>query len=528
MNKLLFICFFVLSVFVKKDRFIYQNTSIESAKEKADYYYKLLRSNYTEGNYEIYKTYSDSLLSISEEYELTKMNTIALTSLGIYYSNRGQTSKTIELYHQALEKCELIPEDYKSKIIVLVNMGNLYNHIGSFEKAIEQMEQVLFLLDTKENSDNIRAACLVSLANSYSELKDYDSSIKYSKKAKKIGEASKNDNAIVTSINNISDAYISLKQYTKALEYIDPALESQDLVKSPKNTGWLLLNAGIANFRLEKLENSIYYLKECVALTNDKQLLQIEMHAHEYLAKVLEQKKEYEASVLEQKKYLALREIIYNDEKQALSTELNKEIVSNNKALKDVTKKNNIMAFILGSLLILLSTVGYIYVKRKKKLDLEQKKLKKRYKTLQQEILDSKTSLKNKILPNDENKLKPYKNSSLTPEKRKELKEKILVYLKQEKPFLDPEMTQSKLASKLDISSHHFSEVLYYNIEQNFYKFINSYRVSEAQELIKNANYKNSKIMTIAYDSGFKSKTTFNRLFKSYTGLTPSEYRDNT
>ena len=42
---------------------------------------------------------------------------------------------------------------------------------------------------------------------------------------------------------------------------------------------------------------------------------------------------------------------------------------------------------------------------------------------------------------------------------------------------------------------------------------------------MKKPEYKTAKIIAIAFDSGFKSKTTFNRVFKNYTGQTPSEYR---
>lgn len=534
MNKLLLIGILSICFFTKiksdKDTFIKQDTTPKAlAKKKADKFHKLLQSHYTKGDYEIYKAYCDSLLYTSEKHGFTKMTVLALTSQGIYYSNRGQTSTSIELYHQALEKCKLIPEDYRSKIIVLVNMGNIYNHIGSFEKAIEQMEQVLYLLDTKENSDNVRAACLIALANSYSELKDYENSIKYSEKSRKIGEAINNNNVVATSINNISDAYISLKQYTKAEEYIKEGLDSPKLLDNPKSKSWLLLNAGIVKYHLKELDTSLFYLKKCEVLTGEKKLLQIKMYAHEYLAKVLEEKKEYEASVKEQKKHLALRKTIYNDEKKASNVELSKEIVSSNEELEDATKKNNIMAFLLAGLLFFLGTITYVYIKRKKTLDLEQKTLRKQYKALQQEFLnykvDSNTSSQNTIETNVESQLKPYKNSSLTKEKREELKNKILTFMKEEKPFLNPELTQSSFSLKLDISSHHFSEVLYYKMEQNFYNFINSYRVLEAQKLIQNPDYDTSKIIAIAFDSGFKSKTSFNRAFKNHTGMTPSEYR---
>ena len=42
---------------------------------------------------------------------------------------------------------------------------------------------------------------------------------------------------------------------------------------------------------------------------------------------------------------------------------------------------------------------------------------------------------------------------------------------------------------------------------------------------MKYPNFKDYKILVIAYKAGFKSKTSFNRVFKNHTGFTPSEFR---
>jgi AraC-like DNA-binding protein len=43
--------------------------------------------------------------------------------------------------------------------------------------------------------------------------------------------------------------------------------------------------------------------------------------------------------------------------------------------------------------------------------------------------------------------------------------------------------------------------------------------------MLKNTAFKNYRIEAIAYDSGFKSKASFNRVFKNITGITPSEFK---
>jgi len=63
-------------------------------------------------------------------------------------------------------------------------------------------------------------------------------------------------------------------------------------------------------------------------------------------------------------------------------------------------------------------------------------------------------------------------------------------------------------------------------MEMNYFDFINSYRVKEAMNLLQTAQEIDSKIIAIAFDSGFNNRTSFHLAFKKVTGLTPKEYRE--
>lgn len=58
---------------------------------------------------------------------------------------------------------------------------------------------------------------------------------------------------------------------------------------------------------------------------------------------------------------------------------------------------------------------------------------------------------------------------------------------------------------------------------KNFYEFINEYRVAAVCERLAAAD--DDTILNIAMDAGFSSKSTFNAIFKQFTGLTPTAYR---
>jgi|SRR5579863_783235 len=101
----------------------------------------------------------------------------------------------------------------------------------------------------------------------------------------------------------------------------------------------------------------------------------------------------------------------------------------------------------------------------------------------------------------------------------------LLLLLDQKKSYLDPLLTLNKLARQLSISDKQLSQVINERTGNNFNDFINKYRIEEAQNLIKSNNHQQPNILTIAYEVGFNSKSTFNAAFKKFTNSTPSEYR---
>jgi len=89
--------------------------------------------------------------------------------------------------------------------------------------------------------------------------------------------------------------------------------------------------------------------------------------------------------------------------------------------------------------------------------------------------------------------------------------------------FLDEDLTLTELAQKLNITTHQLSEFLNEQIGKNFTTFINKHRVEKAKKLL--LRNKDLSILSIAFDSGFKAKSTFNSTFVKMTGISPREYR---
>jgi len=95
----------------------------------------------------------------------------------------------------------------------------------------------------------------------------------------------------------------------------------------------------------------------------------------------------------------------------------------------------------------------------------------------------------------------------------------------EEKPYFEGDLTLQKLADRLSISPHHLSQIINDKIGQNFFDFINSYRIEEAKKLLLDPRGELLTILAISEETGFNSKSSFNNAFKKYTGQTPSQFK---
>jgi AraC-like DNA-binding protein len=115
-----------------------------------------------------------------------------------------------------------------------------------------------------------------------------------------------------------------------------------------------------------------------------------------------------------------------------------------------------------------------------------------------------------------------YKNSGLSKEQAAELLMKLKKLMEKEKPHLQPKLTLTELAEKMQISNNQLSQVINQEAKVNFHDFINTYRVEEF--LQKASENKNFNLLAIALESGFNSKSSFNTIFKKQKGVSPSQF----
>lgn len=117
-----------------------------------------------------------------------------------------------------------------------------------------------------------------------------------------------------------------------------------------------------------------------------------------------------------------------------------------------------------------------------------------------------------------------YKSSKLTKEEAEEWIQKIDAFVKEKKPFLNPELSLNQLAENINISSRVLSQIINEYFNQNFQDYINKLRIEESKKILMDSKNKKT-VLEILYEVGFNTKSAFNIAFKKYTGLTPTDFR---
>ena len=107
------------------------------------------------------------------------------------------------------------------------------------------------------------------------------------------------------------------------------------------------------------------------------------------------------------------------------------------------------------------------------------------------------------------------------------LKAKLLHVIETQKPYLNEALGLGELADSLGISTKKLSDLLNQHLNTNFYNFINEYRVREVVERLSTPDADKYTLIGIAFDCGFQSKASFNRIFKQKMGMSPSQWRKN-
>ena len=117
-----------------------------------------------------------------------------------------------------------------------------------------------------------------------------------------------------------------------------------------------------------------------------------------------------------------------------------------------------------------------------------------------------------------------YRKTGIDEGRRKAIALEVRSLVESEKLYLKSKLAMDDLVAYTDYSKHNISEAINMAFGKTFYEFINEMRVIEFERRVHQGAHHQFTLLSIAYDCGFNSKTSFNRIYKALRGQTPTAF----
>ena len=475
---------------------------------------------------------------------------------GIKYNKIGQA---IAQYVDSLDHTKS-QQDIAYYSLIL---SDLYFRINSYNNAIDYAQKALKeYKDLKDTLFLIRTYTQIGVI--YGSINEFDIATKYFLKVDTLAKLSHNKNAEYHNYVNLG--LMNINQKEKALFYLNKAKRFFELTKyEGMDYIGLLNNIAIVFKRVGKYKEAIYLLKKTLSKINKEHpyyrvitsniaatyLLEGKADsALHYVYKAISKysSADYLNNYVNDYRILTQSYIIKNKRDSALkyfklfiqfkdSIALKNESMNRAK-LKVIYKTNQLLSnidkqkykikeyhikvialSIIVLLLILIFLIFFIFHKRLQasyrnivKESVKSIEYEKENKYLQDKIKSLKGTLK-------ENKTTKTKNIVKNSD---EIFLKIEELFRKEKLYTNPNLDLNMLAERLQTNRTYVSNIINMKTGYSFVAYVNRYRVEEAKRLLVDVKSKKLTLEAIGKAAGFNSTSTFNRVFKTETGVTPS------
>ena len=117
------------------------------------------------------------------------------------------------------------------------------------------------------------------------------------------------------------------------------------------------------------------------------------------------------------------------------------------------------------------------------------------------------------------------KEGCVDPIELNALTEKLHHAIEIKKLYINPSLSLTEFAAVIDVTPKELSKYINEVQQMNFSEFLNYHRVERVKQLLSSPDAHKYTLVSLAEESGFSSKSSFNSIFKKSTGMTPSAYK---
>lgn len=406
-------------------------------------------------------------------------------------------------------------------------MGNISMQQEKFENALQFYTDVLDLTTKNKIQANLKVD-YYNVGLALSRLKKIEASNLYLEKALQKANIANDEILLARIYGSLLDNYSRLNNNVKRIYYQEKA----NLIAKKQNNHQLLA-MGYSNMMQWSLnENNptkaIEYGRESINYLKKFPIKQLEMRVDSLMYAALKKIKRNDEALQYLESFTKKKKKIVSSENTKNLNELIVKYDVENKILKIKNQQNelviarkerNIYMLIMGVLFVLLSSIILLKYNQKiyKKILFKKDKYYDNLFNQTKKLLDTKHPIEtNNNAMNVEN----------SDTKSEYLFNKLIATIEQDQLYLNPDLDQKTLIRILGTNKKYLYEAIKYHGESNFRGIINRLRVNRAKKIIADqlSNGQTVAINTLYLESGFNANSTFYRIFKTYTGLSPVEY----
>lgn len=406
-------------------------------------------------------------------------------------------------------------------------MGNISMQQEKFENALQFYTDVLDLTTKNKIQANLKVD-YYNVGLALSRLKKIEASNLYLEKALQKANIANDEILLARIYGSLLDNYSRLNNNVKRIYYQEKA----NLIAKKQNNHQLLA-MGYSNMMQWSLnENNptkaIEYGRESINYLKKFPIKQLEMRVDSLMYAALKKIKRNDEALQYLESFTKKKKKIVSSENTKNLNELIVKYDVENKILKIKNQQNelviarkerNIYMLIMGVLFVLLSSIILLKYNQKiyKKILFKKDKYYDNLFNQTKKLLDTKHPIEtNNNAMNVEN----------SDTKSEYLFNKLIATIEQDQLYLNPDLDQKTLIRILGTNKKYLYEAIKYHGESNFRGIINRLRVNRAKKIIADqlSNGQTVAINSLYLESGFNANSTFYRIFKTYTGLSPVEY----
>lgn len=478
----------------------------------------------------------------------------ALNNGALIYFNNCDYKTSLELLLKALNICEEFGYDEYIKI-TYNNIGNIHYSFKEYKLAKKYYE----LSYRHCKPDKPFAAALNNLGMiAYLQQKP-DSALFFFNKSYSVQLDSK-DSLLYDQLCNIGMVYYNLRKYDTAFLYYRAALNNARRLGADDKTARFMSYIGVIFNQIENYDSAKYYFEQSNIIAKRERFLDVLSQNYLNFSKIETVRGNTNQAFEYYKQYSDIKDSIFNASKYGSINELQflYDMTKVDKQIKELNVEQEInertiiiqrrlQMFMTLALIIITTSFIMIYIKNKKLNSAYKGLVAKNFEIVNSDKLNQslRTEYVDRLNEKDETILKlqeqltqyvdivneredapsvRYKNSTLRDDYKSELISAILEIMSDNKVFCDPEFSLNKLAEIVGSNSTYVSQIINDSFNKNFRSFINDYRIKEARRILSDQEYQKYSMESISMMVGFKSKSTFNLIFKEITGITPSFY----